>query len=272
MIINIRKMNQIYGIPNRIKQPAHCCIYCGKTYKLRSNVDKHMTLCELVHKSKRNGFIVEDDDETPSLKKMYKMLLELGKKYNTLEEKVEEINKFVVKKKKKINVLEWLNANIQSSLVFEKLHEQISIIDEDISYLLTNSFNDTLNGIFNRSIYNVSESEYPIFAFTQKANMFYVYDKNAEDKIEWQELSREKLIKFLNKVHMKLSKHFNDWKKKQINEIKENDSFATICDKTLVKLMSVEFKQDAIFGKTRSSMYSRMKTDMKALVEYEFEF
>jgi hypothetical protein len=30
------------------------------------------------------------------------MLLELGKKYNTLEEKVDEINKFVVKKKKKI--------------------------------------------------------------------------------------------------------------------------------------------------------------------------
>jgi hypothetical protein len=265
-------MNQIYGIPNRIKQPAHCCIYCGKTYKLRSNVDKHMTLCELLHKSKKQGFIVEEDDDTPSLKKMYKMLLELGKKYTSLEEKVDEINKFVVKKKKKINVLEWLNANLQPSLVFEKLHEKISIIDEDISYLLTNSFNDTLNGIFNRSIYTVSESEYPIFAFIQKANIFYVYDKNNEDKIEWQELSREKLIKFLNKVHMKLSKHFNDWKKKQINEIKENDSFATICDKTLVKLMSVEFKQDSILGKTRSSMYSRMKTDMKALVEYEFEF
>jgi hypothetical protein len=265
-------MNQIYGIPNRIKQPAHCCIYCGKTYKLRSNVDKHMTLCELVYKSKKTGVIVEDDDETPSLKKMYKMLLELGKKYNTLEEKVEEINKFVVKKKKKINVLEWLNANLQPTIVFEKLHEKIQIIDEDISYLLNNSFNDTLNGIFNRSIYNVSENEFPIFAFIQKSNIFYVYDKNNEDKIEWQELSREKLIKFLNKVHMKMAKCFNDWKKKQIDEIKENDSFATICDKTLVKLMSVEFKQDSILGKTRSSMYSRMKTDMKALVEYEFEF
>jgi len=239
---------------------------------LRSNVDKHITLCELVHKSKRNGLIVEEDIEVPSLKKMYKMLLELGKKYNILEEKVEEINKFVIKKKKKINVLEWLNANVQPPIIFEKLHEQISINDEDISYLLNNSFNDTLNGIFNRSIYNVSESEYPIFAFTQKANMFYVYDKNIEEKLEWQELTRVKLVKFLNKVHLKIAKYFNDWKKKQINEIKENDSFATICDKTLVKLMSVEFKHDYILSKTRSSMYSKMKTDMKAFVEYEFEF
>ena len=67
-------MNKIsQNIPNLIKQPSQCCIYCGKTYKLRSNVDKHMTLCELVYKSKKTGVIVEDDDETPSLKKMYKI-------------------------------------------------------------------------------------------------------------------------------------------------------------------------------------------------------
>ena len=146
------------------------------------------------------------------------------------------------------------------------------INDEDIHYLLHNPFNDTLNGIFGRNIYNISENEYPIFAFVQKANIFYIYDKNNGENVEWQELTREKLIKFLNKVHMKLTKYFSDWKKKQMDEIKHNDSFATICDKTLVKLMSVEFKQESILSKTRSSMYSRMKTDMKALVEYEFEF
>lgn len=262
-------MNQMYGIPNKIRQPSHCCVYCGKTYKLRTNVDKHMTLCELIYKSKKTGFIVEEEDDIPSLKKMYKMLLELGKKYNTLEEKVDEINKFVIKKKKKINVLEWLNANKHPLLIFDKLHETIIINDEDIIYLLNNSFNDTLNGIFNRNIYNVSENDSPVVAFVQKSNIFYVYNKNNEDKLEWQELNRDKLVKFLNKVHMKLIKYFNDWKKKQINET-NNDSFATVCDKTLVKLMSVEFKQDSTLSKTRSSMYSRMKTDMKVLVEYEF--
>ena len=43
-------------------------------------------------------------------------------------------------------------------------------------------------------------------------------------------------------------------------------------DKTLVKIMSVEFKQQSILSKVRINMFSRMKTDMKALVEYEFEF
>lgn len=265
-------MNQIYGVPNRIKQPAHCCIYCGKTYKLRANVDKHIILCELVHKSKKSSIVIEEDLEIPSQIKLYKMLLELGKKYNSLEEKVDEINKWVVKKKKKINVLEWLNANIEPSILFEKLHDKIEMNEEDINYILNNSFNDTLNQIFSRNIYNISENEYPIYAFVQKANIFYVYDRIDEENAGWCELTREKLIKFLNKVHIKLTKYFTEWKKTQIDELRNNDSFAIICDKTLVKLMSVEFKQEHILGKTRSSMYSRMKTDMKALVEYEFEF
>jgi hypothetical protein len=265
-------MNQIYGVPNRIKQPSHCCIYCGKTYKLRANVDKHIILCELVHKSKKYSIVVEEDDEIPSQTKLYKMLLELGKKYNALEEKVNEMNKWVAKKKKKINVLEWLNANVEPSLLFEKLHEKIEMNEEDINYILNNSFYDTLNQIFSRNIYNISENEYPIYAFVQKANIFYVYDKIDEENAEWCELTREKLIKFLNKVHIKLIKYFTEWKKTQMDELRNNDSFAIICDKTLVKLMSVEFKQEHILSKTKSSMYARMKTDMKALVEYEFEF
>ena len=37
-------------------------------------------------------------------------------------------------------------------------------------------------------------------------------------------------------------------------------------------MMSVDFRQETILGKIRTNMYGRMKTDMKALVEYEFEF
>ena len=50
------------------------------------------------------------------------MLLELGQKYNRLEEKVDEMSKWITKKKKKINILEWLNTNITPIISFDKLH------------------------------------------------------------------------------------------------------------------------------------------------------
>jgi hypothetical protein len=200
------------------------------------------------------------------------MLLELGEKYNKLERKVETMSKFVIKKKK-INVLIWLNDNIKPEFLFEGLIEKIEILDEDIDYLCNNSFLETLNNIFSRNIYNIShENSYPIYAFVQKSHLFYIYDKINDNKTEWHELCREKLIKFLNKILMKMLKYFNDWKKKKSEEIKTNDSFATICDKTTVKLVSMDFKNEHTLGKFKSALYNKIKKNMKAFIEYEFEF
>lgn len=53
-------------------------------------------------KTKNNKKItVEEDDEIPSSRRLYQLLLELGQKYNRLEEKVDEMNKWVAKKRKR---------------------------------------------------------------------------------------------------------------------------------------------------------------------------
>ncbi len=265
-------MNKLAAnIPNLIKQPAQCCIYCGKSYKKKNNLDKHIVLCELLNNSKKTNYlVVEEEDEIPSQRKMYQMLLELGCKFNKLEEKVDELNKWVVKKKKKINVIEWLNNNMRPSRKFEKLIEIIAVTNDDIKYLFENTFVDTLNHIFSRNIYNVSDAEdSPIFAFVQKVNVFYIYEN---DEIGWIELGREEMIKFLNKVYMKLFRFYSDYKKENSDKIRDDESFSILCDKTSVKMMNTDFRQEQILGKIRSNMYSRMKTDMKGLVEYEFEF
>ena len=275
-----------------------CCTWCGKGYKTRVNLDKHVILCELIHKSSKkhgsnkNSDLNEIGDDLPSSKKMYQMLLELGYKYSKLEEKMEEVNKFIVKKKQKINVVEWLNSNITPSLVFENLIDQIKINDSDIEFLFENNFLDMINGVLSRFVYNGESSNnlIPLFAFSQKANVFYAFvklnnnnntkcsdDKCSDDKCSddkccgiWIELSKDQLMKFLMRIQMKVSKAFCEWKTRcgRVND----DSFDIMCDKTLIKIMGNEFNQDATFNKMRGVMYNKMKTDMKAMVEYEFEF
>ena len=263
-------MNRLTNnIPNKIKQPAQCCVNCGKSYIKRANLDKHLVICDLLQRSKKKtNIIIEEDEPMPSQRKMFEMLIELGQKYSRLEEKIDEINKWVVKKKKKINVLEWLNTNVKPDVNFDNILDKIIINEDDVNNILKNSFYDVLNEVFARTIYNFNETENPIFAFVQKPNVFYIYDTNGI----WIELSRERLIKFLNKIHMKIFKEFTDWKKIKANEIKTDSTLSSICDKTLVKLMSIDFKVEGTLNKIRNLMYSHMKTDMKALVEYEFEF
>jgi hypothetical protein len=253
---------------NRIKQAALCCIHCGKSYKKKTNLYNHSVICDLLHNEKSSSKDDDDIDPLPSQRKMYQMLIELGKKYNKLEEKVEEMNKYVVKKKKKINVIEWLNANMKPVMHFDAIIDTIIVTEQDVNMIMENAFNDTLNEIFSRTIYDFKEGECPLFAFQEKTNAFYVFDKDNE----WHELSRERLVKFLNKVHMKVSKVFYDWKQTKMDRIKSDDIFAISCDKTFVKLMSVEFNQENILAKVRNNMYAKLKTEIKAFVEYEFEF
>ena len=257
-------------LPNRITQPAQCCVNCGKTYKKRENLNKHLVICELLEKSKkkRSIKIEEEDEDIPSQQKLYQMLIELGLKYSRLEEKVEEINKWIVKKKKKINVLEWLNSNITPVITFENISEKINVEDEDITILFNNTFYDVINAVFSKTIYNFSETENPIFTFVQKPNKFYIYDSNGV----WIELNRVNFVQFLNKIHSKISKKFYEWKKDREAEIKTNEKMQILYNKTLIKIMSIDINEESVLSKIKSSMFSKMKTDMKAIVEYEFEF
>lgn len=257
-------------IPNKIKQPAKCCRFCGRAYMKKTNLDRHIQVCEILHESKKKTY-VEEEEEIPSPKKMYQIMLEMAQKYNQLEEKVHELSKWVSKKKKKINAIEWLNEHIVPEIVYDQLIETILIHkEEDIDYLFKCSFVDTLNHIFTRNIYTqLCENKYPIIAFIQKSNVFYIYE-NEEEK--WVEMTKEKLVKFLNRVHAKLHRVFLEWKKEHRSMIDEDEKLSLSCDKTTGKLMDVDFGQDLVLSKVRSNMFTRMKVDMKSYIEYEFEF
>ncbi len=257
-----------------------CCENCGKEYKRKINYDKHFVLCEIIYRAKtRNKKIDKETEEInsvlPSQKQMYEMLLELALKYNKLEEKMELMSKWVDKTKKKINILDWLNngSNLKPEIAFDNLSDNIIILDTDLDILFNSNFYDMLNEVFIRNIYNKNENEIPIFSFIQKINTIYVYtkDTNSEEFV-WIELSRDKLIYFLNKVHFKIVKSLIEWNKKNIDKINSSEQMAEMYTKAKIKLMGTDFKHEQTLSKIKLSIYNKIKKDMKSLVEYDFEF
>jgi len=200
---------------------------------------------------------------------MYKMLLELALKYNLLEEKITEINKFVVKKTKKININEYLNKNIEPQHCFNEIHNTIDVTNEDVEYLFKNSVFETMNNLFTKSLY-VDENS-PLMAFIQKKNTLFCFIKE-NDESKWLIITKEKLSIFLNLVQLKLSKALYEWKKKNQQLLNENDSKCIIYDKTISKLMTPDFKSESVLNKIKNLLYSNIKKDMKGVLEYEFEF
>ena len=299
MLCNNKK-NIMNSTINKIKQSSLCCVYCGKSYKTKSYLDKHIILCEIWHKSKNktnssnhsnhsnhsnyNHNQNNDDDDDfviPSQKKMYQIILDLAFKCNRLENKVSELNKFMTKKIKKIDVLEFLNNDLQKpNIIFDNITDLIKVNQFDVEYLFHNSFLETVNYILSRNIYknddlNTNTDLLPISCFIQKPNNIYIYDKTnsqtQENNHSWQIISREKLIRFLNIIQFKISKAFSDWRKTNGQILVDNDSASILYDKTFSKLMAPEFKKDVTYNKYYNNIYNKMKKDVNMyIVDIDF--
>jgi hypothetical protein len=256
---------------NKIKHSAMCCIYCGKSYKTRMNLDKHVILCEITNKSKRKQTVTNDDceleEETISSKKLYQLVIQLTLKCNRLENKVTDLSKYVTKKIQKIDFIDYLNTKSNQSypqLLFENITEIIKVEQSDIEFLFHNSFLETVNLILSRSIYNSNNeqnNEVPIACFKEKKNTIYVFSKNnnANDQNPcWSIVTRENFIRFLNIIQFKISKAFSEWRKNNAQLLNDNDNHCVLYDKTFSKLMEPDFKIEKTFVKFYNNTYNKL--------------
>lgn len=253
---------------NSCKSTA-CCIYCNKKYTNKTSLEKHMILCSLFHKSKRQLKKEEQEEEdTPSPKQVYKIIKELLWKIKNLEEKVEVQEKYINKTKKKINIIDWLQMNIKPDLDYlDFISENIKIKEEEILFMMQNSFLDTLDKIISENLEN-KKVFIPIFCFCQKQNILYVYHKN---KNSWEELNKIDCIKMFNIIYSMIFKKLIEWKKINEEKINKNENLENVYMKTMGKILSVDFKNETTLSKSKASIFNYLKTDMKQIVEYNFE-
>ena len=254
---------------NKIKNSALCCIYCGKSYKTRLNLEKHLILCEITHKSNKphhNDCDMDDSlDDYISSKKLYQIVIKLSLKCNRLEDRVAELSKYVTKKIKKIDIIEYLNNKSNSNpssttLLFENITEIIKVEQSDVEFLFYNSFLETVNLVLSRSIYKDNEShDLPIAAFKEKKNTLYVYSKNNNinnnQNPTWSIVTRENFIRFLNIIQFKISKAFSEWRKNNSQILNDDDNRSILYDKTFSKLMEPDFKIEKTFVKFYNNIY-----------------
>jgi len=250
------------------KKSKSKCIYCYKSYTNKTSLEKHMLLCCIIYKSKRQLIIEEEEKEILSQNQMSMLIKELILKVKKLEEKVETQDKYINKMKKKINIIDWLNSNIFPNLIIENfISSQIWIKEEDILFMMHHTFHDTLDNIFEDNFSN--KAQIPMFCFDQKPNYFYIYTCISEKK-EWIELNKIECIKIFNIIYSKIFKKLLDWKQNNEEQLKKSDPLDNLYMKTMGKILGVDFKQEATLSKAKTSLFNKLKTDMKQIVEYEF--
>jgi len=243
------------------------CSLCGKKYKTCTNLNKHKILCDTLTRAKKKN-LTEDFVETeqiPTQKQMYKIILDLSLKCNYLEEKVENMQKWVDRRKKKLNIIDWLqNQPVKPEKMFEEWYKQIFILKEEIEILLHNSFTHVFTEIIQR-IFTCKETivvQVPMYASVDKPNILYIYKNQTQVQTngKWIEASKEYLLEFFKQIHFQMVKAFLEDKKKKEDKINESDSLADVYNKTNIKLMSINWKEEETYNKFRTILYNKIKS------------
>jgi hypothetical protein len=206
---------------NNIK---YTCTHCLRDYKEKFNFDRHIGYCEFSHKSikeRENEF--DAFEKPPSLSELFSFVKELVIRVDKLEKENVQLKHMATLSKRKLGFSDWLNYHNKPYVTFTQWLSEIP-------------YHIYLNDIFNNDLisatllslqYKNSEGGYPVYAFVEKQNCFYIYDEimdtNNEKKTQWILIQGNDFDKWLNYISQSFLIEFKKWCDEHKNEIDNNE-------------------------------------------------
>ena len=171
----------------------YCCPHCNRTYKRKIYYDRHVLVCEMLSKPKKQRDLeVEELSDTPSVRKLYDLVMEMGKKMSVMEQRINEMDKWVKMRKQKVNIIEWLNQQYTPCLLFDKWIENINITDKHVTLLKNTGLLETIIEIFRENI-STNEHEIAVRGFDRGNYALYIFTKEG-----WHKMAQEDIRKAMS--------------------------------------------------------------------------
>jgi GR25 family glycosyltransferase involved in LPS biosynthesis len=257
--------------------PVLKCKNCNKKYYRQNAFNKHKLFC------------VEGNNETPLLdaidetkiedifKKrssddLEKIIIELIKSNNQLKKDVKELKKWAQIKKKKINILEWLNNDSAKpdeyypKINYKEFISNIEITRKDLEEIFNTDLFIGIEEILEKYIKEVSiNASIPLKSFNQKDNTIYVYTENAK----WELLSHDDFNKLIFPITKKILKEFSNWKKDNDEKL-YTEEFSSIVIQNTKKVIGGDISIEKQQNKIYKNLYKYLKKDLQNTIEYEF--
>ena len=250
----------------------YCCAICNKPYSRKASIDKHIILCNFKLKSRTEREIeFEELGDVPNYIQLVKIVQELTMQHVKMQEQLEQMKQWVDNKKKKLNISCWLNANVTPTVGFlEWVKSCLIVKQEHFEYLMENTLLKTIQQVFEYNLYTASDFIYPISCFSQKNNTFYICEKRADNTPEWKQLLFADMVLLLKTINHRMLRELTTWKTKNMAKIYDNDRTSDLFNKTVIKLMSLSFTQDATMGRIRIALYTYLKQELNVVIDCEF--
>ena len=248
---------------------SYSCPMCKKSYTRKGSLEKHKVLCEFKSKSKLDLQVADEEaSDKPTYDQLVKIVQELSIKYVKMEEKVNEMQQYIDRKRQKMDVVAWLNDHIKPTVGFlEWVNVIVTAEPSHFLYLLrpdTNIF-EAIHEVF---AYNFLKRDFvcPLKCFAQKNGIFYICEPAVNGSCSWRELVLADFVMLLKRVQKQLLRELTEWQKDNRQQVRDNDRVSDQFNKAVIKLMNITFVQDANMSRIKTGLFHYLKEDLDNLV------
>ena len=184
-----------------------------------------------------------------------------------MEKKIKDLSKWADMKKKKINMVDWLNQHQLTEEGKEQKNWEEFLLEIKVERRhLENLFQtDYTIGILKvlQDFLTMDQSE-PIKAFDNKFNVLFVYCDN-----KWNILTEQMFQQLINNVVKQLLNEFVTWQTENADRM-DQDDFAIKYSINVKKMMGGNLTREQVYAKVKLDLYKYLKVNMTNIMEYQF--
>ena len=242
----------------------YSCQHCTRVYKIKTYYTRHIATCQILNKTSKE---LRDDEEcmadTPNIRKLYDIILEMNTQIMTLKKKVKHLEKTHLTKQQKISVMDWLKPQAVPKITWEDWLSNLSfsrkylekIFEKDIIYSIHLCIKDDFE--------KMEENNIPMRAFEQKPNSLFLYKSHG-----WVEINAKDLDNYICRLHQKCMQEFLRWHEDVEREMSAHE-FTNLFTENIRKMnnKSTGYISKKIFQK----LHDECKINIKSVVNIEVE-
>lgn len=248
---------------------GYICLHCQKIYKRKNCRDKHSVLCKFKHNKRDMIDNNSNCSNNASISDLYTIIVDLSLKYDKLQADYDLLSNYIKQKKRKINIIEWLNINCKPDISYNSWFDSIQLVNKHLEYIFDYDFVDGVLYIL-QEILNIENEGLPIKAFDHKDGILYIYEEYNDDDLQggWHIMTGETFQKLIRNISLKLMALFKIWQDENSDKM-ENEKFAELYISNLKKVMG-KTDYNTQYNKIRNKLYKYLKVSLKNIM-YEFE-
>jgi len=238
---------------------SYTCATCHRIYHRKGYYSRHVLLCEIMNKSvKERQLENEERADTPTMRGLYEIILELTKKMNVMDQRLQELAKWTDVKKQKINILDWLNAHPAKLGSFEAFMLQLKVTRQHLDYLFRSDYTSTILHILQENLPVEDGANANVLkAFDLKTNLLYAYSQG-----QWMIMTEQMFQTLLYGVDKKLLGEFIKWQTENAANMTDDD-FALKYAVNVKKIMGGNLSREQIFSRVKIDLYKYLKVSVK---------